>query len=182
MVDSRLGHARLVARTQRIPPRSGWNVDTATSCARAVRPTWSGPSPDAPESGIKNLVVDPGDQIFALQDADAVRGADEPHVEAGVAREEHLVAGLDRGHVGADRGDDAGAHLQRLVRRHDQAARELGLVERLDHEVVVERLERRVVGDRMPFEHGIRILASCAWPATTSRSRTPTGSYSRSAA
>src|SRR4051812_10970444 len=82
-----------------------------------------------------------------------MRRAYEPDVEAGVAREEHLVARLDRGHVRPDRCHDPGPHLQRLVRRHDQAAWKLRLVQGLHDEVVVERLEGRVVCDRMPFQH-----------------------------
>ena len=82
--------------------------------------------------------------------------------------------------VGADRRDDAGAALRRLVRGHDQAARQLGLVERLEDDVVVERLERHV-GQWMPFEHAFTILAPCASAETTSRSRTRTSCSSRSA-
>ena len=52
-------------------------------------------------------------------------------------------------------------HLGRLVRRDDQPARELRLVELLDDEVVVQRLERRV-GERLPFQHGFTILRACS--------------------
>ncbi len=75
-------------------------------------------------------------------------------LEAGVAREQHLVAWLDRADVRPDGRDDARAALRRLVRGHDQPARQLGLVERLDDDVIVERLERHV-GQWMPFEHAL---------------------------
>src|SRR5439155_22181790 len=74
--------------------------------------------------------------------------------------------------IGADARDDAAAHLGRLVRRHDQTARKLRLIELFDDEVVVQRLECRV-GKRLPFQHAFTILRACASVATTSRSRTP---------
>ena len=83
-----------------------------------------------------------------------MRRPGEPHLETGVAREEHLVAGLDRADVRPDSRDDARAALRRLVRGHDQPARQLGLVERLDDDVIVERFERHV-GQRMPLEHAL---------------------------
>src|SRR6478735_2466803 len=43
-------HSRMVAHTRRISPGSGLNVDTAMPCARPVRPAWSEPSPQAPQS------------------------------------------------------------------------------------------------------------------------------------
>ena len=49
--------------------------------------------------------MNPRDQLVALHDLDL--DAAEAHLEARLARVEHLVAGLDAGHVGADRGDDA---------------------------------------------------------------------------
>jgi bifunctional non-homologous end joining protein LigD len=81
-----------------------------------------------------------------------VRGARQSNLEAGVAREEHLVAGLDRGDVRTDGGDDPAPALRRLVRGHDEPARQLGLVERLDDDVVVEWFEADV-RHRLPFEH-----------------------------
>ena len=57
---------------------------------------------------------------------------DEPHLVARFAREQHLVARLDRADVGPDRGHDPGHALRRLVDRDDQPAGGLGLVERLD--------------------------------------------------
>src|SRR5262245_3331090 len=89
-----------------------------------------------------------------------MRRAGEPNLVAGVPGEEHLVAGLDQGHVGPDGRDDPRAHVHGLVRGHDQAARELGFVERLQDDVVVERLERDVVGDWAPFQHASTILVS----------------------
>ena len=56
--------------------------------------------------------------------------------------------------VRADGRDDAAAALRGLVGRHDQAARQLRLVDRLEDDVVVERLERHV-GHGMPFQHGL---------------------------
>ena len=101
---------------------------------------------------MRRLIVDSGDDVLATEDAYAVRRPGEPHLVAGVTGEEHLVARLDRGDVRADGGDDPRTALRGFVRRDDQAARELGLVERLHHDAIVERLERRV-GERMPFEH-----------------------------
>src|SRR4051812_17470104 len=40
----------MVAHTRRISPWSGLNVGTAMPCARPVRPAWSEPSPQAPQS------------------------------------------------------------------------------------------------------------------------------------
>jgi bifunctional non-homologous end joining protein LigD len=101
--------------------------------------------------------VNPGEHVFALQQADAVRRARKPHLEAGVAREEHLVARLDGRHVGPDGRDDAASHLRRFVRGHDQAARQLRFVELLDDDVVVQRLEPHV-RERVTFQHGSTIL------------------------
>ena len=98
--------------------------------------------------------MDAGDHVLAPQHADAMGRAGEAHLEAGVAREEHLVAGLERADVRADCRDDAAAALRGLVGRHDQAARQLRLVDRLEDDVVVERLERHV-GHGMPFQHGL---------------------------
>src|SRR4051812_13505282 len=99
-------------------------------------------------------VVDAGDHVLAPQHADAVGRAGKADLEPGIAREEHLVAGLDGAHVRPDRRDDAGAALRGFVRGHDQPARELGLVDRLEDDVVIERLERHV-GQRMPFQHAL---------------------------
>ena len=100
------------------------------------------------------LVVDAGDHVLAPQHADAMRRAGEAHLEAGVAREEHLVAGLERASRPGRRPRRCRCGLRGLVRRHDQAARQLRLVDRLEDDVVVERLERHV-GHGMPFQHGL---------------------------
>src|SRR5579862_6886673 len=89
----------------------------------------------------RGLVVDAGDQVFALEDAHAVARANEPDLVAGLAWVEHLVARLEPLDVGADRGDDAGGAVRGLVDGHDQAGGGFGLVERLDDDVVVERLD-----------------------------------------
>ena len=69
-----------------------------------------------------------------------------------------------RRHVRADGRDDAAAALRRLVRGDDQPARELGLVERLDDEVVVERLERHVRSIGCPSSTRSTILARAHRP------------------
>jgi hypothetical protein len=48
---------------------------------------------DRPRLFFFALVVDAGEQVLALQHADAVRGAGEPDLEPGFAREEHLSPG-----------------------------------------------------------------------------------------
>ena len=75
----------------------------------------------------------------------AMLGAVEAHLEAGVLREEHLVAGLDPAGLAPDRGDDPG-QADRLGRcGDDQPGLRLRLlIARLDDDVVVERLERKV--------------------------------------
>src|SRR4051794_20775639 len=52
----------MVAQTRRISPGSGLNVDTAMPCARSVRPAWSEPSPQAPQS-TSNLSSDESDRL-----------------------------------------------------------------------------------------------------------------------
>src|SRR6185312_4409302 len=55
---------------------------------------------------VRRSVVDAGDQLAAAHDLDS--GAGQPDVEAGAAREEHLVARLDTPRIGARRDHDAG--------------------------------------------------------------------------
>ena len=87
----------------------------------------------------------PCDELVALDDLHLDPA--EAHLEARLARVEHLVARLDARDVGADRRDDAGSAGGRRGGRggEDQAGPGLGLVgRRLDDEVLVERLERDV--------------------------------------
>src|SRR5215208_6741846 len=63
-------------------------------------------TPPSAGTEYRRSVRDAGDQVFALQHADAVARAREAHLVAGVARVEDLVAGLDADDVVADRGDD----------------------------------------------------------------------------
>jgi bifunctional non-homologous end joining protein LigD len=77
----------------------------------------------------------------------------EPHLVAGVVREQHLVAGLDRARVRADGRDDAGAAVGLRARRDDQPEGRLRfLVGGLDDDVVVERLEGQIESARF-VEH-----------------------------
>jgi hypothetical protein len=112
--------------------------------------------------------VDASDHVFATQHANSMRRAREAHLKTGVAREEHLVARLDGGDVRAHGGDDPAVHLGRLVRRDDQTARKLRLVELLDDEMVVQRLER-CVSEWLPFQQRFTILRACRSAATTFR-------------
>src|SRR5580765_4170873 len=86
-------------------------------------------------------VRDAGDEFGA---ADHLHGgAGETDVEAGLAGEEDLVAGLDAAGLGADSGDDPRLAAGLRARGDDQPVAGLRLlVARLDHDVVVERLER----------------------------------------
>ena len=64
------------------------------------------------------------------------------HLDARGAREDHLVARRDRLHVLADRDDDSGAHRDLGRGGNDEPGPRLVIVVgRLDHEVVVERLD-----------------------------------------
>ena len=97
--------------------------------------------PAAPRRGLEDLVVDAGDE---LAPADHLAGdATQPDVVAGVLGEEHLVARVDPVGLGADGGDDPRAAAGLGALRDDQAGPRLDvLVDRLDDQVVVERLER----------------------------------------
>ena len=87
-------------------------------------------------------IVNAGDQLVASQELH--RGAAEPHVVAGVLRKEHLVAGIDADRVGSDRRHDRRAAACLRARREDQSALRLHvLVDRLERDEVVERLERQ---------------------------------------
>jgi hypothetical protein len=95
------------------------------------------------------LVVNAGDQLAAADDLRG--GAAEPDVEAGVGREEHLVAGAEALGVRADGDHDPEAAVRFGAGRQDQTGARLRfLVGRLDHDVVVERLKRE------PDRSGIR--------------------------
>jgi len=98
--------------------------------------------------------VNARNHVLALEHADAMRRTGQTHLESGVTREQHFVAELDRRDVGANGGDDAGAHMRRLVGGDDQPARELRLVELLDDEMVIQRFERGVA-EWLPFQHGL---------------------------
>src|SRR5476651_1945308 len=58
-------------------------------------------------------------------------GSGKANLVAGVAGIEHLVSGLEHSDLGANGDDDPATALSSLVDRDDQAARRLGLVERL---------------------------------------------------
>ncbi len=98
----------------------------------------------AKADALRALVVDAGEQVLAPEHADTVRRAREPDLEAGVAREQDLVAGIDRLDVRPDRGHDRLTRLCAFVDRHDQAARGLGVVEGLDDDPVVQRFEHDI--------------------------------------
>ena len=86
-------------------------------------------------------VVDAGDELPAAQHL--ARDPSEPDVVARVLREEHLVPGVDALCVGADARDDARPAAGLGALRDDQPCSRLDvLVERLDDQVVVERLQR----------------------------------------
>lgn len=107
--------------------------------------------------------MDAGDQLFASQHADAMAGAGKADLVAGIPGIEHLVPGLERGDLGTDSHDDPATALRSLVDRDDQAARCLGLVERLHNEIVIERLERYLGSLSHRVEHG-DTLAGCIRP------------------
>src|SRR6266540_6490591 len=97
----------------------------------------------APNSAAFGSVVDACDQVRPPQDAHC--RARQPHFVAGVGREEDLVARLDPYAFRPDGGDDAGAAVGLRRGRNDQAQVRLRLLVRgLDHDEVVERLEREV--------------------------------------
>src|SRR6266536_2740981 len=151
----------------------------------------------APNSAAFGSVVDACDQVRPPQDAHC--RARQPHFVAGVGREEDLVARLDPYAFRPDGGDDAGAAVGLRRGRNDQAQVRLRLLVRgLDHDEVVERLEREVDPARVVLLHlheesYIRPAAMkgtthadtfppCAWAATRFRCRTPTTSASSSSA
>jgi len=101
-------------------------------------------------------VVDAREQLDAAQHF--LFGAAEPDLVPGAAREEHLVAGDDALHLGADGRDDAAAALGLGARGEDQPRPRLGLlVGRLDDDVIVQRLEREAKRARV-FQHASTIL------------------------
>jgi bifunctional non-homologous end joining protein LigD len=89
------------------------------------------------------LIVNPRDQLEAAQEL--YGRAPEPYVEARVLREQHLVARLDAARIRSDRGHDSGPAAGLVARGDDQTGARLGLlVTGLDHDEVVERLERQI--------------------------------------
>ena len=127
---------------------------------------------------MRRLIVDAGDHVLAPQHADAMGRPGKAHLEARVAREEHLVAGLDRGHVRPDRGDDALRHC---------AASFAGTISPLgsSDSSTGSRTMWSSSGSSVtsvigcPSSMCSTILAACASAATTSRSRTRTSPSSR---
>src|SRR5439155_15828962 len=103
---------------------------------------------------------------LALEDLDLDPA--EAHVVAGLAWIENLVAGLDAFCLASHCGHDprsAGCRRRRRSRQ-DQAEARLRLVrDRLDHDELVERLERQVDGGL--FDHALTIRGSLARIAAT---------------
>src|SRR6266581_675754 len=75
---------------------------------RAAKKPWGHVRYLVPDVSVS--VVDARDEVVAAEHL--LRRAGEAHVEAGVAREQHLVAGCDPFRVRADGGHDAAAALR----------------------------------------------------------------------
>ena len=124
--------------------------------------------------------MDAGDHVLAPQHADAMGRAGEAHLEAGVAREEHLVAGLDRASRPGRRPRRCRCGTARPrspARSGRSAARDSSSGSRTMWSSSGSSVTS-VIG--CPSSMRSTILAACASAATTSRSRTRTSSSSPS--